>query len=55
MSYGYSLSSLNSVLIPPVKRKIFVSYHHDNDQWYYNEFRNYIRNEGMTYSVAVMC
>ncbi len=20
------------------KRKIFVSYHHQNDQWYYNEF-----------------
>lgn len=23
---------------PPVKRKVFVSYHHGNDQWYYDEF-----------------
>lgn len=22
----------------PVKRKVFISYHHDNDQYYYNEF-----------------
>ncbi len=28
---------LGSLLIP-TKRKIFVSYHHSNDQWYYNEF-----------------
>lgn len=28
---------LGSLLIP-TKRRVFVSYHHDNDQWYYNEF-----------------
>ncbi len=28
----------NLLLTTPVKRKMFVSYHHDNDQWYYNEF-----------------
>jgi len=22
----------------PVKRKVFISYHHTNDQYYYNEF-----------------
>ena len=26
------------LLNPREKRKIFVSYHHENDQWYYNEF-----------------
>jgi hypothetical protein len=25
----------------PVKRKVFVSYHHANDQYYYNEFSKY--------------
>lgn len=28
----------NSLLGTQIKRRIFVSYHHDNDQWYYNEF-----------------
>lgn len=27
-----------TLLTIPTKRKIFVSYHHSNDQWYYNEF-----------------
>lgn len=27
-----------SLLQTWIKRKIFVSYHHQNDQWYYNEF-----------------
>ena len=24
--------------IIPVRPRVFVSYHHGNDQWYYNEF-----------------
>ena len=31
---------LGSLLIP-TKRKIFISYHHNSDQWYYNEFSRY--------------
>jgi len=30
---------LGSLLYPTqIKRKVFVSYHHGNDQWFYNEF-----------------
>lgn len=42
---GYEYMSINPFASPffklppmPSKRKIFVSYHHKNDQWYYNEF-----------------
>lgn len=36
----YSMTSLSLAdLLPPrTKRQVFVSYHHDRDQWYYNEF-----------------
>ena len=33
----------------PIKRQIFVSYHHGNDQWYYDEFS---RIFGGTYDVV---
>jgi len=28
----------------PIKRQIFVSYHHSNDQWYYDEFSRIFDN-----------
>lgn len=31
-------NSLPGSLLIPTRRRIFVSYHHDNDQRYYNEF-----------------
>lgn len=33
-----SLGIIGSAMQPPPRRKIFVSYHHGGDQWYYNEF-----------------
>ena len=35
------LYGLGGVLQAPVKRKVFVSYHHKGDQWYYNEFSRF--------------
>lgn len=35
-------------LLTQTKRKIFVSYHHGNDQWYYNEFSRFFSD---TYDV----
>lgn len=35
MTNGWASRTLLAI---PTKRKIFVSYHHDNDQWYYKEF-----------------
>lgn len=32
------INSLHRPLAIGIKRKIFVSYHHGNDQWYYDEF-----------------
>lgn len=32
------LYGLNTLLTRSTKRKIFVSYHHGGDQWYYNQF-----------------
>ncbi len=32
-------------LLNPVKRKIFISYHHDNDQAYYNEFARFFSDQ----------
>lgn len=31
-------SDIFKILFQPIRRKIFISYHHDNDQWYYNQF-----------------
>lgn len=45
MSNGYGISGLGTLLTQPVKRKIFVSYHHDDDQWYYNEFSSFFSNQ----------
>jgi len=36
-------------LLTPIKRKIFVSYHHGGDQWYYNEFSRFFSD---TYEVV---
>ncbi len=37
--YGMSsLGILGAPMQPKIRRKIFVSYHHGGDQWYYNEF-----------------
>lgn len=33
-----SLGIISTAMQPPPRRKIFVSYHHGGDQWYYNEF-----------------
>lgn len=30
---------------PKIRRKIFVSYHHGGDQWYYNEFSRVFHDE----------
>lgn len=35
------LYGFGGVLQAPVKRKVFVSYHHKGDQWYYNEFSRF--------------
>lgn len=45
MSHGYGLSGLGALLTQPVKRKIFVSYHHDSDQAYYNEFSRFFASQ----------
>lgn len=37
MTAGFDLASL----LMQTKRKIFISYHHDSDQWYYNEFSRF--------------
>lgn len=37
--YGIaSLGILGAAMQTKIRRKIFVSYHHGGDQWYYNEF-----------------
>lgn len=41
MALGYGYPTLGTLLTQPVKRKVFISYHHDNDQWYYNEFSRF--------------
>lgn len=41
MPIRYGLLGLMPQLTQPVKRKIFVSYHHDSDQAYYNEFSRF--------------
>jgi len=35
------LYGLGGVLQAPAKRRVFVSYHHKGDQWYYNEFSRF--------------
>jgi len=37
MSNGFGLRNF----LIPIKRRIFISYHHDSDQWYYNEFSRF--------------
>ena len=37
MSNGFGLQSL----LIPTKRRVFISYHHNYDQWYYNEFSRF--------------
>lgn len=44
MALDYGYPTLGTLLTQPVKKKIFVSYHHDNDQWYYNEFSRFFTN-----------
>lgn len=39
------LYPLNTVLTQPVKRKVFISYHHGGDQWYYNEFSTFFHDQ----------
>ena len=41
MQDNYGL--LGSILYS--KRRVFVSYHHDSDQWYYNEFSGFFAEE----------
>lgn len=36
---------LASLAQPPVRRKIFVSYHHGNDQAYYDEFSRFFHDQ----------
>lgn len=38
MSNSLGPLGLRAFLSQGIKRKVFVSYHHDNDQWYYDEF-----------------
>lgn len=37
MSNSFGLRNL----MIPTKRRVFISYHHDSDQWYYNEFSRF--------------
>ena len=45
MASGYGLYGAGTLLTTPVKRKVFVSYHHDNDQAYYNEFSRFFSDQ----------
>ena len=36
---------LSALAQPPVRRKIFVSYHHSNDQAYYEEFSRFFHDQ----------
>lgn len=45
MTNGYGFSGLGALLAQPIKRKVFISYHHDNDQWYYNEFSRFFSRQ----------
>lgn len=45
MTLGYGNFGLRSFLTQPIKRKIFVSYHHDSDQLYYNEFSRFFSDQ----------
>ena len=40
-----SLGIIGTAMQPPTRRKIFVSYHHGGDQWYYNEFSRLFHDE----------
>lgn len=40
-----SLGILGAAMQPRVRRRIFVSYHHGGDQWYYNEFSRLFHDE----------
>lgn len=39
------LYGLHTLLTQPAKRKIFVSYHHGGDQWYYNKFSTFFHDQ----------
>jgi hypothetical protein len=41
---SYTIADILSNMGNP-RRKVFVSYHHDNDQWYYDEFSRYFSSE----------
>lgn len=43
-----SLGILGAAMQPKIRRKIFVSYHHGGDQWYYNEFSRLFHDEWET-------
>lgn len=45
MASGYGLYGLGILPKPPVKRKVFASYYHDNDQAYYNEFSRFFSDQ----------
>ena len=40
-----SLNGLLAALFQPVRRKVFVSYHHGGDQAYYDEFSRYFHDQ----------
>ena len=44
-------------LLKPLKPKVFVSYHHDNDQWSYDQFSNLFAGnlKGMCEDKVVNC
>ena len=41
---GNSWQQMANALYKPVRRKIFVSYHHGGDQWYYDEFSRFFHD-----------
>jgi hypothetical protein len=45
VSSGYGLYGLGILPKPPVKRKVFVSYYHDDDQSYYDEFTRFFSEQ----------
>lgn len=45
-----SLGIVGAAMQPRVRRRVFVSYHHGGDQWYYDEFSRFFHNAWETIS-----
>lgn len=45
MATGYGFYGMGVPPKPPAKRKVFVSYHHDGDQAYYDAFKSFFSEQ----------